>query len=1063
MKKSLNYFWLLKPNVNFHKLLLTMKIVTILLFCGLALPAYSLPEENTSGNDLPGSVADQQQIKVSGTVTDASTGEAMAGVNIQIKGTTIGAISDGSGNYTLSTTEPNATLIFSFIGYVTQEIPLTGRIVVNVELAGELTGLDEVVVIGYGIQKKATLSGAVTNVEGVQLVKSPVTNVSQSIAGRLPGVVAISMTGEPGNDGVMLRIRGINTFGNAAPLIVVDGVPGRSLERIDPNTIENVSVLKDASAAIYGAQAANGVILVTTKRGTMGKPTVKLSYDQGFARPTVVPEMANAAEYATLLNEIDKYANHPERYTAEEIQKYRSGSDPLFYPNTDWFDETLKPWSLQNSGNLTINGGTEAIKYFVSISEKFQDGFYRNSGTKYNQYDFKSNLDIKINKYIDLTINATGRLEDRNYPVRSDGSIFRMVMRGKPNLPAYWPNGLPGPDIEYGDNPVVVSTKATGYDHDKRYVVNSDFGVKIKVPWIKGLTLRGNAAIDKTFRFRKLWQTPWYLYSWDYQTYDGDGNPLLVKGMKGFSDPRLTEYLEDNQNILLNGLLDYSNTFAGDHTVNFLVGAEKITGKGNSFNAYRRYFISTAIDQMFAGGQAEINNGGSAYEEARLNYFGRVNYGFKDKYLAEFVWRYQASYIFEKSSRYGFFPGVSLGYVISEENFWKESLGFINFAKIRGSWGQTGNDLIDPYQYLAFYSLPYSSSYANSPLLFISGSGTSLKQALQEGVVPNRGVTWETAIQQNIGVDLRFLKGNLTFTADYFNNRREDILWSRNASVPNTAGMSLPDENIGKVKNTGVDFSLNYRNRVNEFNYQIGINGVYSKNKILFWDEPPGAPEYQQSTGRPINSGLYYRAIGVFKDQAAINDYPHWNGARPGDIIFEDYNNDKKIDANDRVRYDKSSTPTFTGGLNIDMSYKGFDLSVLFQGATGGVFYEATESGDIGNFLKSFYDNRWTEENPSSKHPRTFNRGNEYWVNQDNTYWLHKTDYVRLKNIELGYTLSNSVSNRFMIENIRVYFSAFNLFTFSPDMKDFDPENVTGDGQNYPLNKVVNVGLSVTF
>lgn len=1030
------------------------RITIFLLVILLMVSKNLLAAENSKISEIPFDVQTSQQKQISGTVTDES-GQPLPGVTVIVEGTTIGTITGGDGTFSLSIPSDARTLQFSFVGMKTQAVSIGNQTVFSVTMEEEAIGLEEVVAIGYGVQKKATLSGSVTNVEGEELVKTPVTNVSQSMAGRLPGLVAISGTGEPGYDGATLRIRGINTFGNASPLIVVDGVPGRSLDRIDPATIEDISVIKDASAAIYGAQAANGVILVTTKRGSVGAPTIKLSYNQGFARPTVVPEMADAAEYGILLNEIDMYAGRDPRYTQDDIQKYRSGDDPWFYPNTDWFAETLRPWSPQNYGNISINGGTQKVKYFISLSEKSQEGFYKNSGTKYNQYDMKSNFDISINDYLDLTINTTARMEDRNFPTRSAQNIFRMVMRGKPNQPAYWPDGTPGPDIEYGDNPVVVSTKATGYDRDKNYVFNSDFGVNFKIPGVEGLSLKANASIDKNFRFRKIWRTPWYLYSWDYETYDENGDPVLVKGKKGYSEPRLSENMGDHIDILINGLINYNRTFADIHSVNALAGVERITGKGDLFSAYRRYFISPAIDQLFAGGQEELNNDGSGYEAARLNYFGRLNYSFSDKYLAEFVWRYQASYIFEESSRYGFFPGISLGYVISSENFWQENLGFINFAKIRASYGETGNDLISPYQYLA--------SYTFNNLLFITNGGTGFNQALQEGVVPNRGVTWETAIQQNIGIDLQLLNGDLAVTADYFKNKREDILWARNASVPNSTGMSLPDENIGEVENKGVDFNIEYRQRLNDLNYSIGLNGVYTKNKILFWDEPPGAPEYQQSTGRPINSGLYYQAIGVFEDQAAIDAYPHWNGARPGDIIFEDYNEDGVIDANDRVRQRNSRTPVFTGGLNFLMNYKGFDLSVLFQGALGGVFYEGTESGDIGNFLNSFYEERWTPDNPSSEHPRTFNRGNEYWVNQGNTYWLHKTDYVRLKNIELGYTLPKSLTQRYLIQQLRLHVSAFNLLTIAPDMQDFDPENTRGDGQNYPLNKVLNVGLSVTF
>ncbi len=364
-----------------------------------------------------------QQQSISGKVLDIS-GRPLPGVTVVVKGTTIGTVTDNDGNFSLSVPSNAATLQFSFVGMKTQEIPIGNQTNFSVTMEEEAIGLEEVVAVGYGVQKKATLSGSVTNVEGEELVKSPVTNVSQTMAGRLPGLVAISNTGEPGYDGATLRIRGLNTFGDASPLIVVDGVPGRSLERIDPATIEDISIIKDASAAIYGAQAANGVILVTTKRGGVGEPTIKLSYNQGFARPTVVPEMADASEYATLLNEIDMYAGREPRYTQDDIQKYRLGNDPWFYPNTDWYAETLRPWSPQNYGNISIDGGTQKIKYFISLSEKSQDGFYKNSGTKYNQYDMKSNFDIEINDYLDLTINTTARMEDRNFPYPLSSGYF---------------------------------------------------------------------------------------------------------------------------------------------------------------------------------------------------------------------------------------------------------------------------------------------------------------------------------------------------------------------------------------------------------------------------------------------------------------------------------------------------------------------------------------------------------------------------------------------------------------------------------------------------------------
>lgn len=1015
----------------------------------IPLPGYTASKED-------GSSTDTQSVTISGTVVDDQN-NGLPGVNVLEKGTTNGTTTDANGNFTLSVDGPNAVIVFSFIGYQTQEVQVNNQTTFNVTLTSDVQTLGEVVVVGYGTQKKETLTGSVSSVSGKELANIPVTNVSQGLAGRLPGVVATSNTGEPGYDGVTLRIRGINTFGDASPLIVVDGVPGRSLERIDPSAIETISVLKDASAAIYGAQAANGVILITTKRGSIGKPSVKFTYNYGNTRPTRLPKMANAAEYATLLNEIDTYAGATPRYTAEEIQKFGDGSDLWRYPNSNYFKETLKPWSAQTYGNVSLNGGSEKFSYFITSSTKHQDAFYRNSATYYNQYDLRANLDVKTSQYITFMMNAYGRMEDRHFPQRGSGEIFNKVMRSKPILPAYWPNGLPGPGMEGGDNPVVLVTDKTGYQKDQRYVLNSDFQLTVKAPWVDGLSASLSASLDKSFTFQKNWSTPWTVYSWDGSAVDGNGDPLLAGSEQGLDDPRLNQYSADNQSILTRAVVNYERKLADVHTIKLMAGVEKIIGKGDNFSAYRRYFISTAVDQLFAGGQDEINNGGTGYKEARLNYFGRANYTFRDKYLAEFVWRYQGSYIFEKSGRYGFFPGVSLGYVLSEESFW-DALPFMNFAKIRASWGQTGNDLIDPFQYL--------SSYSFGTLSFVTNGGSQFNKPLYEGVVSNTGVTWETATQKDIGIDMEFFDGALAVTADYFHNKRTNILAVRNASVPNSAGLKLPDENIGEFENKGFDFNIEYNGRASDVTYSIGLNGVYTKNKVLFWDEPPGAPDYQRSTGSPLASNLYYQAIGIFQNQQEIDAYPHWAGARPGDIIFKDYNEDGVIDGDDRVRHDKTQNPKFTGGLNIKLGYKGFDFSVLFQGAVGGVFYQRTEAGDFGNFLKSYYDSRWTEANPSTSNPRTYNRTGEYWVNQPNTYWLHKTDYVRLKNIELGYTLPYTLTGKYGIENLRLYVNAFNILTYSPDMKDFDPEvlqSANFAGYSYPVNKALNFGVSLTF
>ena len=1014
------------------------------------------------------SAAEQaQQKRISGKVTDSS-GSLLPGVSVVVKGTTTGVITDNNGAYSIPNVPGNATLQFSFVGMKTNEIPVGNQTTINTSLEEETIGIEEVVAVGYGTTKKASLTGSVTAVKGESLMKATSTNFSNALAGQLPGLVVISRTGEPGNDGSTLRIRGANTLGDNSPLVVVDGISNRSLERLDPATIESVTVLKDASAAIYGAQAANGVILVTTKRGTTGKPVISLSLSQSWNTPTVLPKMSDAATYATLLNEIKSYAGQPARFTADDIQKFKDGSDPWGHPNTDWFKETVKDWSPQNYANLSLSGGTEKIKYFVSIGANYQDGMYKNSATNYSQADFRSNLDAKISDNIHLSFDLTGRQENRNYPGVGGGggegalNIFWALNRAYPYLPARWPSGQPGPDVEYGANPTVITTSATGYDQQKTYVMESNMKLVINIPWVKGLSVTGNAAIDKTFMDRKRFQKPWYLYNWDGTSKDASGQPLLIAAKKGFTDPRLQEWMSDAGKTTLNALINYERVFNTVHSVKFLAGTERIVGKSMDFWAYRRFFSSEALDQMFAGGDAQKDNGGAGSNNARLNYFGRVNYAYDSKYLAEFVWRYDGSYIFPANKRFGFFPGVSLGYRISDENFWKSNLAVINEMKIRGSWGKTGNDLVDPYQFMTTYG--YNSTY-----IFNQSTAEKTLSALR---IPNANITWEVANQSNIGFDAQLFNGAVSVSFDYFYNLRTNILWYRNASVPSSTGLSLPRENIGEVINKGFEFQVGYKNKIGDFKYQVSVNGAISNNHIKYWDETPGVPEYQRSTGNPMNARLYYQAIGVFKDQAAVDGYPHWSGARPGDIIFQDVNKDGVIDGLDRVRSQKTTIPTFTGGFNIDLQYKRFYATILLQGAAGAERSYRTFSGEAGNFLYNDIKDRWTVENPSSTHPRTWNRSLEYWSTDgepNNTYWVRSSDYLRLKNVEVGYNVPTQYAKKVGLETVRIYASGQNFLTLT-GMKDFDPESpddaaasIWVNSEVYPLNKTITVGLAVTF
>ncbi len=992
----------------------------------------------------------EAQVKVTGVVTDNSK-MPIPGLSVQVGGTSTGAITDVDGKFSVDAPDANASIIVSGIGYATQTIALAGRTTIDVAMEEE-TKIEEVVITGYGTSKKVTSTGAVVSTKGEDILRTPVTNLSNSLVGTLPGLTATTTSGEPGYDGADIIIRGVNTIGDNRPLVVVDGIPNRSLDRLNANDVETITVLKDASAAIYGSQAANGVILVTTKRGKSGKPKITFTGNLGWQQPTRVPEMADAQQYASMLNEISYYktptGGRYQNYSEQDLQKYADGSDPWGHPNTDWFGEVFKPWSAQNNTNLSISGGSENIKYFMSLGTKFQDGVYKNSGTNYKQYDFRTNIDANITKSISVGLDVSGRQENRNYPTVSQGNTFRMLTRGKPNMAGYWPNGDPGPDIEYGHNPVVTSTSATGYDKDHWYVLNTNLRLNIKIPWVKGLSITANGSIDKNIQSRKKWETPWYLYTWD-----GNAEHTTVKGKRGLEAPQLTQYSKDEQNLAINAYATYETTISGMHNLKIMAGTERRNGTKDNYEAFRKNYIATAIDQLFAGATDQyMSNTGSASQYALMSYFGRVNYDFGQKYLAEFVWRYDGSNKFGEGNRFGFFPGVSLGWRVSEEGFWKNSISFINNFKLRGSWGQTGNDRIDDYQYLTTYAYRQGRSY-------VFGGGIDNK-LLYEEKVPNPEVTWEVATQTNGGFDATMLNGKLSLTFDYFYNYRSQMLIYKNASVPQSAGITLPRQNLGEMSNKGFEFTIGYNNNAGDFKYGVSVNGSYSKNKIEYWDETPGIPEYQKTTGYPYGSSLLYEALGVFPDQGSIDAYPHWAGAQPGDVKFEDVNGDGKIDGLDKKMNYLTTTPRFVGGLSITMAYKQFDFAMLIQGAAGVVKYLTMESGSIGNYYKEYADNRWTPENPSTTYPRAWDRDNEYWRSQGNTFWQRNTDYLRVKNLELGYNLSAKINKRIGIESFRVYFSALNLFTLDK-CKIIDPE--VSSGNSYPLSRVLNGGISLTF
>ncbi|MCE5331982.1 MAG: TonB-dependent receptor [Bacteroidales bacterium] len=1048
-----------------HELLKTRFIIVLLVLFSTSGAVFALPWQNSGKNEAVS--PPEKEIKVSGKITSADN-EPIIGASVRVEGTTNGTVSDVNGYYSLNV-YIGAKLTFSYVGYKSTTVQVSRAGELNQVLQEDSKVMDELVVVGYGVQKKATLSGSIAGVNGKEILKSPAMNVTNSLAGNVAGLVVVGQSGEPGADYSSLYIRGTGSLNDNSPLIVVDGVPNRSLERIDPSTIENISVLKDASAAIYGSQAANGVILVTTKRGKAEKMGITASYSAGWSRPTYLPEVCNSAEYATLVNEVNQYAGKNPIYTTTEIQKFADGNDPWKYPNTNWFNEVLKPWSMQHNANISMSGGTETVKTYVSLSTRYQDGFFKNSGSNYAQHDLKANIDGKINKYISLGVDFTGRMEQGDFLSVGSSTLFYELQSASPLLPARWPNGLAGPplDLQVQHNPVVQSTSASGYNRTDNYVFNLTSRLTVKIPGIDGLTWTTTGALDRGLYYTKKLNKKYELYTWDGTSADADGIPVLVKGLYGASS-NLMQQFELSKEYMVNSLLNYQHTFNKVHDIGILAGIEAFETTSNWFSAERRdNSIEYPEELNFGNDNEQYSNGSNPGIDRWFNYLGRVNYAYSGKYMLEFVWRYQGSSKFYDTNRYGFFPGVSAAYRISEEDFWKNSSinNVINGLKFRGSWGLTGNDKIDSYQFMSQYAKYWQN--------FVTGSTSSNMAAYYESLAGNIKAHWEEARQFDVGFDLNMLNNKLTLTADYFNNLRTKILIAQTASVPDFTGLSgiLPSVNLGKVRNKGFDFELAWSDKINNFSYRVGLNGGYAANKVLFFDEASNIPEYQQNTGHPMNSGIYYDAIGIFHNQGEIDNYPHMDGTRPGDVIFRDVNDDKMINGLDKIRINKSAIPTWTGGLNLYAKYKGFDLSVLFQGQAGAVRY-VQQTGSLTNnknYLKSFFDNRWTESNPNTDYPRTFNRNDEYWVSSDNpnTFWLHKTDFIRLKNLELGYTLPDVIIKKFACQSIRLTVSGMNLFTYAPDMKDYDPElSYQGEGfagAGYPIQKIITTGISINF
>ncbi len=985
----------------------------------------------------------QQQNSVSGKVSDTK-GEQLPGVTVLVKGTTSGTVTNADGNYTLSNIPENAVLQFSFVGMRVQEIPIDGRTTITVVMEEETIGIEEVVAIGYGTQTRKEVTGSVAQVQGESLKQSRAVNVSNSLAGRMAGVVVNQRNGEPGRDDAIIRIRGISTTGNNDPLIVIDGVAEiDGLNRLDPEDIKSISVLKDASAAIYGARAASGVIIVTTKRGTQGKPKITYNGNVGRSNPTRLPRMADAATYARGYREyqLNNGINEEDlTFSLEDVQKFKDGSSPLTHPNTDWFDGLFKSNSMQSRHNLSVSGGTDRIQYFLSLGATDQDGLTR--GTNYSQYNFRSNIDANITEDLKIGFDLAGRKEDRKWPGVHQQWIFWIAMRSYPTELATWPNG----DYTYGldgANALAMASES-GYTRQKNDIFNGRLSFEYKLPQIKGLSADGFAAVDNESRYNKNWMVPW-----SYSTYDPDTNTY-----KSFSttliQTSLSEQFSRSFDLTLNVRIKYTREI-GKHGVNTFLAYEQNTGEGNNFSAARNKFSNSKIDQLFAGSSNKIywDNTGSAYETARQNYFGRVSYKFADKYLADLNFRYDGSMNFPEGSRFGFFPGISLGYRISQESFF--NVPFIDDLKLRASYGKLGNDRIGSFRYLQKYG--YGGNYVLD--------GTDATGIRESGVsVPK--ITWETTVVNNIGLDIMF--GKVYTSIDVFKNKTKDMLISRTLAIPNLAGFVAPPENSGEMENKGIEFEFDYNDRFQDLRFHANGNISYSKNKVLFIDEKinPSAP-WQSQEGYKLGRLLVYDNIGIYRTLNDLENYPSLQNAALGDLIYRDVDEDGKITALDRIPEELNAMPEITFGLNLGLSYHNFDLTVFFQGQARAAQAVGYRFDGSGNILQSQLENTWTSSNTDATNPRVGFRSN-YWRFRPSTFWLKDASFLRLKTLEIGYNFPKQLLQRILGDTgeLRTYISGYNLFTIS-EIKDQDPEITSHEGDVHPQTQLYNIGLRITF
>ena len=986
----------------------------------------------------------QTPLRVMGSVKDTN-GEPLIGVTVFVKERpSVGTATDINGNYLIDV-QTDDVLEFSYVGYKTQDVAVAGRGLLDIVLEQNDAILDAVEVVGYGVQKKISVIGSQQSIQ-VKELKVPVANLTQGLAGRVAGLVSVQRTSEPGFDDADIYIRGISTLtaSMSAPLTLVDGVP-RSFANVDPEDIESFSILKDASAtAVYGVRGANGVIIINTKSGSKGRPKFTVRYTEGITTPTKITDFVDGATYMEMSNEASMTRGGGALYSREVIEKTRMHADPYLYPNVDWMDEILRDYSHNRSANVNVSGGSDKAVYYIGLAYYDEDGMYKdtklsdyNSNTYYRRYNVTTNLTLNPFRTTEIKLGIQGYLANANYPASAQSTIFESAYFTQPTYIApLYPDGKLGA-FSGGELNPVAELGATGYANQWRSQVYSN--LRITQQLYKGLSITGMFSFDTyNYTSNRFTKSP---NTYHATGRDANGNLIYEQTRQGTENLAYSLSAKGDRTIYLEAALNYKNTF-GRHDVSGML----------LFNQ-----------------SDEINTKATNVEEALPYRFrglaGRFTYGFDDRYFAEFNFGYNGSENFTPKNRYGFFPSVGLGWVISNESFFEPLTNVIQYLKVRGTWGQVGNSQISGrrFAYLATVTDSSSTSYTFGKNMD-QNYGTT---AIDEYAVD---VTWEVADKTDIGVDMRLLNNKLNLQFDYFKESREGI-YLRRSSIPSYVGMiNNPYGNIGKVENKGFELSVNYANSWGG-DWSLSLMGNYSfnRNKVLEDDSTVVYP-WQNTIGNKVGQRFGLVALGLFESYGEIAASPVQTGdTRPGDIKYKDINGDGKIDEYDKVPIGWGSVPEIMYGFGFSVGWKTLSLTAMFQGAahvdamlSGEGVLPFSQGSSRGNLLSNITD-RWTEENPRQNafYPR-LSIGNINMNYEESTWWLKDTDYLRLKNIELSYRLPDHWMKRIHLDNARIFIQGVNLLTFS-SFKIWDVELGDGRGARYPNIASVSLGVNFNF